>query len=64
MEKRIIGIVLTILGVIGLLYAGISFVQGKSTSHDIKALIVAAVLGLIFFGSGIGLIRNTRDKAS
>lgn len=48
MEKRIIGIVLTVLGVIGLLYAGISFVQGKSNSQDIKILVVSAILGLIF----------------
>lgn len=64
MEKRIIGIVLTVLGISGLLYAGISFVQGKNSAHDIKLLVVSAILGLIFFGSGIGLIRNTRDKAS
>ncbi len=64
MEKRVIGIVLTILGIIGLIYGAISFVQGKSTGHDIKLIVVAFILGLIFFASGIGLIRNTNDKAS
>ena len=64
MEKRVIGIVLTILGIIGLIYGAISFVQGKNTGHDIKLIVVAFILGLIFFGAGIGLIRNTSDKAS
>lgn len=64
MEKRIIGIILTVLGIAGLVYAAISFVQGKNTGHDIKLIAVTSILGLIFFGSGIGLIRNTRDKAS
>ena len=64
MEKRVIGIVLTILGIVGLIYAAIAFVQGKTNAHDIKLTIVSLILGLIFFGSGIGLILNTNDKAS
>lgn len=64
MEKRIIGIVLTILGIAGLIYAAVAFVQGRTNTHDIKLTIISLILGLIFFGSGIGLIRNTNDKAS
>lgn len=64
MEKRVIGIILTILGVIGLIYAGVSFVNGKSGMYNIKLMSVFGILGLIFFLSGIGLIRNTKDKAT
>lgn len=61
MEKRIIGIVLTLLGIGGLIYAAISITQSSAT---FKSIAVYGVLGLIFFLAGIGLIRNTKDKAS
>jgi len=64
MEKRILGTVLSILGVIGLIYAGISFVNGGASTRTVKLIIFAAVLGAIFFFSGIALVRNTRDKAT
>ncbi len=55
MEKRVIGIVLTILGIIGLIYGAISFVQGKGNGHDIKLIVVAFILGLIFLDQVSGL---------
>ena len=61
MEKRIIGIVLTLLGIGGLIYAAISITK---SSDSIKNIAVYGVLGLIFFLAGIGLIRTTNDKAS
>lgn len=64
MEKRIIGIILTLLGVAGLIYAGIVFMNGGSGVKNIKSIIFAGVLGAIFFFAGIGLIRNTSDKAT
>jgi predicted Na+-dependent transporter len=64
MEKRIIGILLTLLGVIGLIVAGYYFMNtGKGSSH-FKSIIMYGILGLIFFVSGIGLIKNTSDKAT
>ena len=57
--KRIFGTVLTILGVIGLIYAAFNFANG---SGDWKSLAVYAVLGLIFFVSGIGLVKRTKDE--
>lgn len=64
MEKRILGIILSVLGVIGLIYAGITFMNGSGGTRNIKTIIFTGVLGIIFFSSGIGLIKNTKDKAT
>ncbi|SMC72558.1 hypothetical protein [Pedobacter nyackensis] len=58
--KRIFGAVLTILGIIGLIYAGYGFVNHSLHSRE---LIVAGIIGLIFFVSGIGLVKNTKDES-
>ncbi|HQW12892.1 MAG TPA: hypothetical protein PK076_12585 [Saprospiraceae bacterium] len=58
--KRAFGTLLTILGIIGLIYCGIQVIQHNK---DYTTLIVIGVLGLIFFISGIGLVRNTKDEA-
>jgi uncharacterized membrane protein len=58
--KRTFGLILTVLGIIGLIYSGIGFVQ---SSEGPKQLIVFAVLGVIFFFTGISLVRNTTDQA-
>ncbi|SKB93206.1 hypothetical protein SAMN05660226_03879 [Parapedobacter luteus] len=57
--KRIFGTVLTVLGIGGLIYTGVMVVQ---QSNQVRELIVVGILGLIFFSSGISLIRNTKDK--
>jgi uncharacterized membrane protein len=64
MEKRILGIILSLLGVVGLIYAGISFINGGTGEKNIKTIIFTGIVGAIFFFSGIGLIRNTKDKAT
>ncbi len=64
MEKRIIGVILSLLGVAGLIYAGMSFLNGGEGTRNIKLIIFSGVLGAIFFFAGIGLIRNTNDKAA
>ncbi len=58
--KRTFGTILTVLGIIGLIYAAVGFVQN---SEGPKSLIVFGVLGIIFFFTGIGLVRNTTDQA-
>lgn len=58
--KRIFGTVLTVLGVIGLIYAGYGFVKHSIQSRE---LVVAGIIGLIFFVSGIGLVKNTKDES-
>lgn len=61
--KRIFGIILTILGIIGLIYFGSMFMKASGTEYQVKTLIVYGLLGAIFFFTGIGLIRNTKDDA-
>ena len=64
MEKRVLGIILAIMGIVGLILAAIQFINGATGSRGTKAIFVYALLGAIFFFAGIGLVRSTRDKAS
>ena len=57
------GIILTVLGIAGLILAGYNFMNGGGTKN-VKEVVMYGVLGAIFFFAGIGLIRNTRDKAT
>lgn len=61
--KRMFGTILTILGIIGLIYAAVMFINTRGGSQDIKMLAVYGVLGLIFFISGIGLVKRTKDES-
>ncbi len=58
--KRLFGSILTILGIIGLIYAGYGFIKQNMQWRE---LLVAAVIGIVFFVSGIGLVKNTKDEA-
>ena len=62
MEKRVLGIILSVLGIAGLIYAGVTFLNGNMNTGDIKIMIFAGGLGAIFFFAGISLVRNTKDK--
>jgi uncharacterized membrane protein len=64
MEKRIIGIILTFLGIAGLILAAVNFMNNTEATRSIKGIIIYSILGAIFFFAGIGLIRNTRDRPS
>jgi len=58
--KRTFGAILTVLGIIGLIYTGVNIIQhnGQTTT-----LVVVGIIGLIFFFTGISLVRNTADTA-
>ena len=56
--------ILALVGVVGLILAGVNFINGGADMRNIKQIILYGVLGAIFFFAGIGLIRNTRDKAT
>jgi uncharacterized membrane protein len=61
--KRTFGVILTILGIAGLIYAAVLFMRATETENQIKTLIVWGVLGAIFFFTGIGLVKATKDDA-
>ncbi|HEY0067657.1 MAG TPA: hypothetical protein VGB46_09840 [Flavisolibacter sp.] len=61
--KRTFGIILTILGIVGLIYAATLFMKASGTETQVKTLIVWGVLGAIFFFTGIGLVKATKDDA-
>jgi len=61
--KRLFGSILTVVGTAGLIYGAVLFVNGQGGKQDTKALIVYGLIGFIFFVSGIGLIRTTKDAS-
>ena len=61
MEKRLLGVILSVLGIAGLVVAGVYFMNGHGTK-DIKGVILFGLLGAIFFFAGISLVRSTKDK--
>lgn len=61
--KRIFGALLTILGIVGLIYAAVLYVNGAGEQNETKALIIYGLLGLIFFLAGISLVRGTKDES-
>jgi hypothetical protein len=61
--KRIFGALLTVCGITGLIYTAVIFSNTSGGVRDIKGIIIFGVLGLIFFVTGISLIRTTKDEA-
>jgi uncharacterized membrane protein len=60
--KRIFGALLSILGIGGLIYTAVLFVNSTG-ERNVKALIIYGILGLIFFIAGIGLVKTTKDES-
>lgn len=58
--KRIFGAVLTVLGIVGLIYAAVTFANSSASA---RILITYGILGFVFFVSGLGLIKTTKDEA-
>jgi hypothetical protein len=61
--KRIFGALLTCLGIIGLIYAAVLFVNNTDSTRSLKALVIYGIIGLVFLLAGISLIRTTRDDS-
>ena len=57
--KRTFGAILTLLGIIGLILTGVWIINHSSTT---STLMVVGIISLLFFFSGIGLVRNTTDE--
>lgn len=64
MEKRVLGVVFTVLGALGLVMAAVNFVNAGGGTRSVKMIVIYALLGMVFFFSGMGLIRNTKDRPS
>lgn len=58
--KRTFGAILTVLGIIGLIYAGIGIINHNS---GYTTLTVVGIIAVLFFFTGISLVRNTTDEA-
>jgi uncharacterized membrane protein len=61
--KRVFGAVLTILGIIGLIYAAYIFANTSTGTQSVKITAVYGIVGLIFFIYGISLVKRTKDEA-
>lgn len=57
--KRTFGAILTILGIVRLLYTGLNIINHTSNT---TTLSVVGIITLIFFFTGISLVRNTADE--
>jgi len=58
--KRTFGAILTVLGIIGLIYTGLGVINHSSKT---TTLVVVGIIALLFFFTGISLVRNTKDEA-
>ncbi|HRA72752.1 MAG TPA: hypothetical protein PLB11_08000 [Flavobacterium sp.] len=54
---------LTGLGIAGLIYTAVVFSSTSGDTRNIKELIIYGVLGIVFFASGISLVRTTKDES-
>jgi hypothetical protein len=61
--KRLFGTILTLLGIGGLIYTAIVFTDTSGGTKDVKELIIYGVLGIVFFVSGINLVKTTKDES-
>ena len=59
--KRLFGMLLTVLGIVGLIYAAYLFMYTSGGGRNMKALAMYGVLGAVFFIAGIGLVKTIKD---
>lgn len=57
------GAILTLLGIGGLVYTAFVFTATSGSNRDIKSLVVYGILGIVFFVSGISLVKTTKDES-
>jgi len=60
--KRLFGGLLTVLGIGSLIYTAILFANLSNGTQAIRSIVIYGILGLLFFISGISLIRTVRDN--
>jgi predicted Na+-dependent transporter len=60
--KRTFGAILTILGIVGIIWGAYAFMMGGDGGVVGKyTSVVPFIVGLIFFFSGINLVKTTKD---
>lgn len=57
--KRTFGAILTVLGIIGLIYTGVQII---GHSGQVTTLVVIGIISILFFFTGISLVRTTKDE--
>ena len=65
MGKRILGIVLSIVGIIVLILAAFAFMNGGEEARNIKRITINSLVAAVLFFVGIGLLPNsmtTKEK--
>jgi uncharacterized membrane protein len=62
-QKRTFGSILTVLGILGIIYAALAFLQIGGLGLSKMNSIVPFIVGLIFFFAGINLVKTTGDRA-
>ncbi len=60
--KRFFGGLLTVLGIVGLIYTAVIFAGTSGETRDWKSLIIYGILGIVFFISGINLVLTIKNK--
>ena len=58
--KRTFGAILTVLGIIGIIYGAYLFM---TASNNWRGYVVAFGVGAVFFASGISLVKTTKDES-
>ena len=57
--KRTFGAILTVLGIIGLIFTGVSIINHSGV---VTTLVVVGIIAILFFFTGISLVRTTKDE--
>ena len=61
--KRFFGAILTLLGIVGLIYRSNMFFNTTGGNHDVRILILYGALGFLFFITGVNWILTTKDAS-
>jgi len=67
MKKGLLGIILSSLGIIGLIFITFDFMSGGGSTKNVGGLFLYTIAGAALFFVGIWLVDNTRkadDKVS
>ncbi len=61
--KRIFGALLTLVGTGSIIYAAILFINNQGGNKNLRSLAIYSIIGLLFFLTGLSLIRTTKDES-